>query len=493
MKNILFCIVGFVFSMSVFSYTPAPFNFHKYSVSHNRTTLPSSYDSRDEGIILPSRDQGISNCCWAFTACDVAQALFHKKGYESGYLAPQVYATCTTGFENIGFNSGGNENISIATNLLLKTPVYTSSVGEFNINQTSCPTYDKDDIHAFLLSSSHLPENDKTAIKTAIMQYGSVFSSVYYEDEYYDDETNTYEYTGTNYSNHAISIIGWNDSKNAWLAKNTWGDDWGNDGTFWISYDDALISKQCTSLNGYVETNAIDNVYTYSPTGPIGDFGFNEVNKPTTILVAYDIAEGESIEYIATFISHPETKVQIVIQRSDAGNFILYEGEEETIKYSGMHLHKLTTPVISDGETLLVQICYTTNYQYAAPIEQSIEGYNVTTISGNQWLFMNNDWMPIGKDTSYPYNFVVYVYTKDKHTPTDIEDNPISNDVVLTGGKINPEIWKTAIHINVFDISGRNFCSLKPGDELPSLNKGYYVMVIDYADGTFTTERFNNF
>ena len=493
MKKTLLLLAGLIYFVGGFAYTPTPFNFHNYSVAHKRSTLPSKYDSRELGIILPSRDQGQTNTCWAFATCDVAQALFYKNNSVSDNLAPIVYPNCASelGFSNVGLQTGGNEAVVTAMHCMLKAPVYQSSVPEISKYDTDCPAYTKDDIHGYILETSALPENDMVAIKEAVMEYGSVFTSMYYENEYFND--NSYEYIGNEEPNHAISIIGWDDSKNAWLIKSTWGKNSGVDGTFWVSYQDSRIAEQTVSFNSFVGKDEIDNVYTYSKTGSTGYFGFEQANKPTSILIAYDIEEGESIEYISTYIVHPNTKVQIVVQDSE-DNTILYEGKEETIKYSGMYSHKLTTPVKSNGETLLVQICYTANYSYAVPIEHAIGNYNENiTLSDNQWLFNNRNWMPIGKDTNYPYNIVAYVYTK-KDNSTAIDETESENKIsVLTAGQINPEIWETAVRINIFDISGRNFGSLKPNEAMPNLSNGYYILVVDHKDGSFTTERFNKF
>lgn len=37
---------------------------------------------------------------------------------------------------------------------------------------------------------------------------------------------------------HAVALVGFDDTKKAWLIKNSWGEDWGEKGFAWISYDD---------------------------------------------------------------------------------------------------------------------------------------------------------------------------------------------------------------------------------------------------------------
>lgn len=497
MKKLLTLFAGIVFSVGAYSYSPAPFNLHDYEVNHERTTLPSKYDSRDLGIILPSRDQGKSGSCWAFTATDVAQALFHKNGFESGYLAPQTYPNCAIGYINLNINSGGNEYIAISSNALLKAPVYASKVGPFNDKDYNCPTYSKEDIAGYILSTSDLPSYDKIAIKEAIMKYGSVMSSIYIPANVYYNGKNTYCYTAVSEedalpTNHAVNIIGWDDSKNAWLVKNSWGADWGYEGTFWVSYNDYYISKGCVSLNSFVNTDDISKVYTYNTAGITGtSMGLDGgENRAHTILIAHLIEKGETIEYVATYIQNPNTKVQYIVQTSDDNNEKLYVSEEESVKYPGLHLHKLKDPVMSNGDTLLFEITYTSDREFPVATERAKPGYCTIEQNENQWFYINKGWKPA---TELGYNFVLYVYTKEPQEETGIDEVEANSTNFITQNGLNPEIWEDAIQVSVFDISGRNYCTIKEGGNIPTLNKGCYVLVIDKKDGSFAVEKFNIF
>jgi C1A family cysteine protease len=58
-----------------------------------------------------------------------------------------------------------------------------------------------------------------------------------------NDGTVTWQYWGGGAVNHGVTLIGWDDSKNAWLIKNSWGTGWGDTcgygserGYMWITY-----------------------------------------------------------------------------------------------------------------------------------------------------------------------------------------------------------------------------------------------------------------
>jgi hypothetical protein len=83
---------------------------------------------------------------------------------------------------------------------------------------------------------------------------------------------NTIQYfnskNATAYTDHAVTIIGWNDtysmtdpktsatSTGAWLVQNSWGTtNWNNsDGTFWASYNDAVIGRSGVASFTLVDT-----------------------------------------------------------------------------------------------------------------------------------------------------------------------------------------------------------------------------------------------
>jgi cathepsin L len=84
-------------------------------------------------------------------------------------------------------------------------------------------------------------------IKQAIQTYGPVAAAVYvgsyfqsYTGGVFDkNESSNGGFCGCSAPsqvNHAIVLIGWDDSKQAWLLRNSWGPGWGESGYMWIKY-----------------------------------------------------------------------------------------------------------------------------------------------------------------------------------------------------------------------------------------------------------------
>ena len=121
-----------------------------------------------------------------------------------------------------------------------------------------------------------IPTNSQTnssEIKLAIMKYGSVGGSYYaeYGTEGFYDPVRASQYTNESIdSNHAISIVGWDDhySKDnflitppgdgAWIIKNSWGTQFGDNGFLYISYYDKTFLSE-TIIGDYAMAILTEN------------------------------------------------------------------------------------------------------------------------------------------------------------------------------------------------------------------------------------------
>ena len=83
-------------------------------------------------------------------------------------------------------------------------------------------------------------------MKSELMNNGPLISSM----QVYEDFMNYHGYgvyshvTGNSVGGHCICIVGYNDTDNCWIAKNSWGPAWGNTGFFRIKYGECGIDYE---------------------------------------------------------------------------------------------------------------------------------------------------------------------------------------------------------------------------------------------------------
>jgi cathepsin L len=99
------------------------------------------------------------------------------------------------------------------------------------------------------------------AIKKALCQYGALFTAVRATGAFQAYVGGVFDEHDTNGVNHAVTIIGWDDTKKAWLIKNSWGTGWGSNcddpsstaGFMWIAYDSNYVG----TYTAYVQAQHI--------------------------------------------------------------------------------------------------------------------------------------------------------------------------------------------------------------------------------------------
>jgi uncharacterized protein with beta-barrel porin domain len=108
-----------------------------------------------------------------------------------------------------------------------------------------------------------LPTNDIETIKRAIHTFGAVDAAAYVTDEFQDYTDGIFSDNATTAANpleyftptnHAISLVGWDDNstgegEGAWILRNSWSENWGEDGYMRIDYTSARVATSACYLH----------------------------------------------------------------------------------------------------------------------------------------------------------------------------------------------------------------------------------------------------
>ena len=362
-------------------------------------TLPSSYDSRTKNIVTSVKTQNPWGNCWAYAAMNVAETSVIKKQEN---INAHVATTANTDFSEWFFtyffyntvedplgNTKGDYTKNLTKNYMEQggsneyaTFAMANWVGAADeqiapsttiATQYPNPSNLSDSLAyqdvAHLENSYWISMADTQDVKQAIMDYGSVAVSYYATENtmYYNENTAAYYCNNSNVNpDHAVSIVGWDDNyskenftiqptnNGAWLVKNSWGQGWGDEGYFWLSYEDVTLqSKTNAFVFDFASADNYQNNYQYD-----GSYNASYVilNSGSSISNLYTASSGADYEQIkAVSFALYDTNVNYSIQ--------IYKNiSDPTNPASGTAL--LDTPIT--GKTKYVGY-------YTIPLNQNIE------------------------------------------------------------------------------------------------------------------------
>ena len=79
---------------------------------------------------------------------------------------------------------------------------------------------------------------DLASVKSALQKYGALLCAFCVYSDFMNYGSGVYRYTtGSFQGGHAVLLVGFDDAKQAFKVKNSWGTGWGENGYFWIGYD----------------------------------------------------------------------------------------------------------------------------------------------------------------------------------------------------------------------------------------------------------------
>ena len=215
---------------------------------------------------------------------------------------------------------------------------------------------------------------DRKYIKQLIKEYGGVGMSYYDDNQYYDYSTNSYYSKVSDNTNHAISVVGWDDdkvtnssNKGAWLVRNSWGsDEYSHFGYFWMSYDepsiyDRVYALDCVSDTGSSDDDFYDHNYQYDLSA-YSQYGWIGTGTSSTIANIFTATGTQSLKAVGVETQNPNINYTVniytdIANSSNPESGTLVRTQTGSFTYQGFHTIKMDNPLtLTKGETFSVVI-----------------------------------------------------------------------------------------------------------------------------------------
>jgi cathepsin L len=214
-----------------------------------------SFDWRNLNKVTPVRNQGGCGSCWAFATLGA---------YEGSNLIRNN--TAADASEQAIINWGGAGSCgggwwSKAFDFLIQkgtateaTVPYTATNNPYN---PSVDTPYRSIAWGYVKPDGGIPT--VAEMKLAMCKYGPLTVAVRVTPAFQGYVSGVFNEQANGPINHGVTLIGWDDQKQAWLIKNSWGTNWGDNGYMWIGYNSNSIGY------GAAWTQARSNFYKLSP------------------------------------------------------------------------------------------------------------------------------------------------------------------------------------------------------------------------------------
>jgi C1A family cysteine protease len=73
-------------------------------------------------------------------------------------------------------------------------------------------------------------------MKRALVAHGPLAIGVHVSDAFMSYRGGVFDEGAVGSANHAVVLVGWDDAREAWHVRNSWGPNWGEDGYIWVKY-----------------------------------------------------------------------------------------------------------------------------------------------------------------------------------------------------------------------------------------------------------------
>lgn len=298
--------------------------------------LPKAYDGRKTGRAPSIKNQGSLGTCWAFASLMALEARL-RPGEK--YDFSEDHMSLNNGF-CIPQSDGGEYTMSMAYLLSWKGPVleaddpYGDSVSPDGLKAVK-----------HVQGVELVPGKDYEKIKRAILQYGGVQSSLYTSmtseesrSAHYNENKYAYCYIGSEPPNHDSVIIGWDDDyprenfntevigDGAFICMNSWGDDFGDDGYFYVSYYDSNIGLNNIIYTDVENPDNYDHNYQADLRGWVGQLGYG--SDTVWFSNVYEAQGKETLKAAGFYTTDRQSSYEVYVVRNIADEESIKSGDD---------------------------------------------------------------------------------------------------------------------------------------------------------------------
>ena len=421
--------------------------------------LPQAFDAREEGFVTSVKDQNPWGLCWAFSLISCAESSLISKdlatdkvdlseqhlGFFSYHPTPDPMGN-TDGDAVVldpslaYMNIGGNADMAVITlsnwmGFADESTAPFSNEEEYPEDLAADLAY-QDTVH--LRNAYWVSASDRQEVKSLLKKYKSAQIGFYYDDSYFNYDTAAY-FCRERQVNHAVAVVGWDDAYSkdnfneecrpskdgAWLVKNSWSGNWGDDGYFWLSYEDR-------SLDDFVfidadTTEAYDHNYHYDGSvGTVGlqvygDFGLAAVYQADGRETGAELLKSVGCMVMGTNVPY---SVQIYkdiedTENPESGIPVFETPQTGILPYSGYHTIPLKKAVpLMEGTSFSVVIKLQKAFNEFIGCQQDISytqgdiRYVTREKSGQTMLYLNGKWIDTASE-GRPWTPRMKAFTSD--------------------------------------------------------------------------------
>jgi C1A family cysteine protease len=353
--------------------------------------LPSSFDWRNQGKVTAVKNQNPCGTCWIFGTTSVLESAVLIGENITYDFSEQSVVLCMDRSWVSKYDHSTDPCMAggwswLASEVFIKKGAVLESCNPYNTGGLNCDGTCVCDSCSPIkkVNGYRLVTNDKSQtglIKEAMYNQGPVTMVFYYDDAHkYTHPTygTVYDCAACTAANHMVSIIGWDNSVphfetpgiGAWLVKNSWGTDWGNNGYFWLAYNSSCMGE--IAYLKYKNYDPNEKLYYWDEAGQVGVVGYS---APSAWMAnIFTSSQNGSLTHVDFWTTSNNAQYQIQVYLD--GNISdglqnLTTSQSGTWQEFGYYSIPLTSPVsLTNGQPFTIAVKMTTpGCNYPLPIE----------------------------------------------------------------------------------------------------------------------------